>query len=136
MTYITLTNLWRPKELNDLIGQDQAIFALKNIIKSKKIHPAYIIYGPQGIGKTSLARIITKCVNCEIKITINPCNICNCCVSINNNKSIDSIEIDGASKTKVEEIKSIIDIAQYKNSNNRYRTFIIDECHMLSQNSF
>ncbi|HIH2763757.1 MAG TPA: DNA polymerase III subunit gamma/tau [Candidatus Azoamicus sp.] len=136
MTYITLSNKWRPKNLNALIGQDQAIFSLKNIIKSKKIHPAYIIHGPQGTGKTSLARIITKCINCEKQITKNPCNNCNCCISIEKNKNNDSIEIDGASKTKIEEIKNIIDLAQYKNSNNRYRTFIIDECHMLSQSSF
>lgn len=136
MTYITLANKWRPKKLNNLIGQDQSIFSLKNIIESKKIHPAYIIHGPQGTGKTSLARIITKCVNCEKKITIDPCDNCFCCKSINTNKNIDSIEIDGASKTKIEEIKSIIELAQYKNSNNRYRTFIIDECHMLSLSSF
>jgi DNA polymerase-3 subunit gamma/tau len=136
MTYITLTNKWRPKNLNNLIGQDQVVFSLKNIIESKKIHPAYIIHGPQGTGKTSLARIITKCVNCEKKITINPCDHCICCISINKNKNTDSIEIDGASKTKIEEIKNIIEIAQYKSSNNRYRTFIIDECHMLSQSSF
>ena len=136
MTYITLANKWRPKKLNNLIGQDQVIFSLKNIIESKKIHPAYIIHGPQGTGKTSLARIITKCVNCEKKITIDPCDNCFCCISINKNKNIDSIEIDGASKTKIEEIKNIIEIAQYKSSNNRYRTFIIDECHMLSQSSF
>lgn len=136
MTYITLANKWRPKKLNNLIGQDQVIFSLKNIIESKKIHPAYIIHGPQGTGKTSLARIITKCVNCEKKITIDPCDNCICCISINKNKNIDSIEIDGASKTKIEEIKNIIEIAQYKSSNNRYRTFIIDECHMLSQSSF
>ncbi|HIH2762805.1 MAG TPA: DNA polymerase III subunit gamma/tau [Candidatus Azoamicus sp.] len=136
MTYITLSNKWRPKELNALIGQDQIVFSLKNIIENKKIHPAYIIHGPQGTGKTSLARILTKCVNCEKQITTHPCNNCNCCISIEKNKNIDSIEIDGASKTKIDEIKNIIDVAQYKNSNNRYKTFIIDECHMLSQSSF
>lgn len=136
MTYTILANKWRPQKLNNLIGQDQAVFSLKNIIIKKKIHPAYIIYGPQGTGKTSLARIIIKCINCETNITINPCNNCYCCKSIENSKNMDSIEIDGASTTRIEDIKNIIDIAQYKNSNNRYKTFIIDECHMLSQNSF
>lgn len=136
MTYITLANKWRPQNLNTLVGQDQAIFSIKNIIKNKNIHPAYLIHGPQGTGKTSLARIIIKCINCETKITINPCKICNSCKSIDDNINIDSIEIDCASKTKIDEIKNIIDIAQYKNSRNRFRTFILDECHMLSQSSF
>ncbi len=136
MTYITLSNKWRPQDLDTLIGQDQAIFSIKNIIKNKNIHPAYLIHGPQGTGKTSLARIIIKCINCETKITINPCKICHICKSIENNTNIDSIEIDCASKTKIEEIKNITEIAQYKNSRNRFRTFILDECHMLSQSSF
>ena len=136
MNYQILTPKWRPKHLNDLIGQDENIYTIKNIIKSKSIHNAYLISGQQGIGKTSLARIIIKCINCKTNITINPCNKCSCCLEIENNKSIDSLEIDAASKTKVEEIKEIINFSNYKNSQNRFKTYIIDECHMLSINSF
>lgn len=136
MLYEILANKWRPKNLNELVGQAQATFIIKNFIKNKTIHHSYIISGPQGIGKTSLARILIKSLNCETSITLTPCNNCSCCLSIENNKNIDSIEIDAASKTKVEDIKEIIDLAKYKNSINRFKTFIIDECHMLSQNSF
>lgn len=136
MQYKILANKWRPRNLNDIIGQDHAVFIIKNIILEKNIHHSYIISGPQGTGKTTLARIITKCLNCEINITVLPCNICYCCQSIDVNQNSDSIEIDAASKTKVEDIKDIIDLSKYKNTNNRYKTYIIDECHMLSQNSF
>lgn len=136
MQYKILANKWRPKNLDDIIGQDKSIYIIKNIIKSKNIPYSYIISGPQGVGKTSLARIITKCLNCEINITLTPCELCYCCKSINICKNTDSIEIDAASNTKIEDIKEIIDLSKYKNSINRYKTYIIDECHMLSQNSF
>lgn len=136
MTYNSLTNKFRPKNLKDFIGQDQAIFIIKNLIKNKNIHQSYIISGPSGVGKTSLAKLLIKCINCEIKITYTPCGICQTCISIDKNKNIESIEIDVASNTKVDDIKEFIDVAKYKNSKNRYRTFILDECHMLSQNSF
>lgn len=136
MQHKTLTNKWRPKKLNDIIGQDQSIFIIKNIISTKKIHNSYIINGPQGTGKTSLARIIAKCLNCEVSLTTNPCDKCYCCQSITKGNNIDLIEIDAASKTKIEDIKEITDLSKYKNSNNRYKIFIIDECHMLSISSF
>lgn len=136
MTYTTLANKWRPKTLDDIVGQEETIYTVKNIIKSKKIPQSYIISGTSGIGKTSLARIIIKCINCKIDITIKPCNKCICCTSINNGQNTDSIEIDAASKTKVEELKELINLSQYKNTTNRFKTYIIDECHMLSVNSF
>lgn len=136
MTYITLANKWRPKTLDDIVGQEETIYTIKNIIQTKKIPQAYLISGSPGIGKTSLARIIIKCINCKTDITIKPCNKCICCTSINAGNNIDSIEIDAASKTKVEDIKELINLSQYKNLNNRFKTYIIDECHMLSINSF
>lgn len=136
MTYITLANKWRPKTLDEVIGQDETIYIIKNILKTKKIPKAYLISGTPGIGKTSLARIITKCINCKIDITTQPCNKCICCTSINLGKNTDSIEIDAASTTKVEDIKDLINLSHYKSINNRFKTYIIDECHMLSINSF
>ncbi len=136
MIYKTLATKWRPRTLDDVIGQEESIYIIKNIINTKSIHHAYLISGSQGIGKTSLARIITKCINCEIKITTKPCNICYCCKNINEGKNIDSIEVDAASKTKVEDIKDLIELSRYKNLYNRFKTYIIDECHMLSINSF
>ena len=136
MIYQILANKWRPKTLDDIIGQDEAVYIIKKIIQNKTIHHAFLISGQHGTGKTTLARIITKCVNCKINITITPCNKCICCKDIDNDNNIDSIEIDAASKTKVEEIKQVIDFTKYKNIQNRFKTYIIDECHMLSINSF
>lgn len=136
MTYITLANKWRPKTLDEIVGQDETIYVIKNILKTKKIPKAYLISGTPGIGKTSLARIITQCINCKTDITTKPCNKCICCTSINAGENTDSIEIDAASKTKVEDIKELINLSQYKSINNRFKTYIIDECHMLSINSF
>lgn len=136
MSYNPLTNKWRPKNLDDIIGQDDIIYSLKNIIKSKCINNSYIIHGEYGTGKTSLARIFVKCINCKTEITIKPCNKCLSCFKINNDTNIDSIEIDAASKTKVEELKEIINQSNYKTTISRFKTYIIDECHMLSINSF
>lgn len=136
MLYNTLTNKWRPKNLDEIVGQDDIIYILTNLIKSKCIHNSYIIHGEQGTGKTSLARIFVKCINCEKGITIKPCNTCFCCYEIDKDKSLDSLEIDAASKTKIEEFKDVMSQSNYKNIKNRFRTYIIDECHMLSINSF
>ena len=136
MKYQILANKWRPKHLDDIIGQDESIYTVKNIINSKSIHHAFLISGKHGTGKTTLARIITKCVNCKFNITIYPCNKCTCCLDIDNDSSVDSIEIDAASKTKVDEIKSVMSLSRYKNVQNRFKTYIIDECHMLSNSSF
>ena len=136
MNYQILANKWRPKILNDIVGQEEVIYTIKNIIKTKSIHQAYLITGSQGIGKTTLARIITKCINCKTNITVKPCDQCTCCTSIDNGKNPDSIEVDAASKTKVEDIKELINLSNYKNIQNRFKTYIIDECHMLSINSF
>ena len=134
--YQILANKWRPRSLDEIIGQDEVIYIVKNIIQRKSIHHAYLISGLQGTGKTTLARIITKCINCKTNITVIPCNKCVCCLSIDNDNNVDSIEIDAASKTKVEEIKNLMDFTKYKNIQNRFKTYIIDECHMLSINSF
>lgn len=131
-----LTNKWRPKSLDDIVGQDDTIYVIKNILRNKYIHNAFIISGDHGIGKTSLARILIKCINCECGITETPCNKCYCCISIDNFDNPDSIEIDAASHTKMEDIKNVLSSSVYKTFKNRFKTYIIDECHMLSLNSF
>ncbi len=131
-----LSNKWRPQTLSEIVGQNEAIYIIKNIIKNTRLHHSFIIHGNYGTGKTSLARIITKCFNCETGVTDNPCNKCYCCTSINNNTNYDSIEIDAASKTKIDDLKTIINLSEYKNIKNKFKTYIIDECHMLSMNSF
>jgi DNA polymerase-3 subunit gamma/tau len=131
-----LSNKWRPMLLDDIIGQDDSISIVRNVLRNKYIHHSIIISGSHGIGKTTLARIFVKCLNCEVGITEIPCNKCYCCVSIDNFNNPDSIEIDAASKTRVEDIKDMLMTSAYKTFKNRFKTYIIDECHMLSINSF
>ncbi len=131
-----LTDKFRPYKLNDIVGQDEAVCIIRNILKNFYIHRAFMISGVHGVGKTSLARIFVKCINCEVGITDNPCNLCYCCISINSFNNPDSIEIDAASNTKVDDIKEILSSSFYKTFKNRFKTYIIDECHMLSLNSF
>lgn len=136
MYYNTLSNRWRPKLLSDLVGQEEILFVVRNILKNKYLHHSFLISGSHGLGKTSFARILAKCVNCEIGITYNPCNECYCCKSIDNFSSFDVIEIDGASKSKIDDIKDFLSSSNYKVFKNRFRVYIIDECHMLSISSF
>ncbi len=127
---------WRPKNFDDFIGQNKIIDILKNSLKLKKIYNVYLFYGIQGIGKTSLARILAKSFNCINGITFNPCCVCNFCISIDSVKSIDVIEIDAASKTKIDDIKDILDKVNYLPIYMKYKIYIIDEVHMLSRYSF
>lgn len=136
MNYKILANKWRPKTFNDVVGQEHVIKALINSINSGKIHHTYLLSGTRGIGKTTIARLLNKSLNCENGITINPCNKCINCHEINHDKFIDFIEIDAASKTKVEDIKEIIDNIEYTTSRGRFKIYLIDEVHMLSKYSF
>ncbi len=127
---------WRPKNFNDFIGQNKVVSILKNSLKIKKIYNVYLFYGIQGIGKTSLARILAKSFNCINGITSNPCCICKFCLSIDSVKCVDVIEIDAASKTKIDDIKDVFDKVNYLPINMKYKVYIIDEVHMLSRYSF
>ncbi len=131
-----LSNKWRPKFLDDIVGQDDVIYIVKNILMNKYIHHSFIISGSHGVGKTTLARVFTKCINCESGITIKPCCKCYCCLSIDRMDNPDSLEIDAASKTRVEDVKDILSNSIYHTFKNRFKTYIIDESHMLSVNSF
>ncbi|CAL4323403.1 DNA polymerase III subunit gamma/tau [Buchnera aphidicola] len=136
MTYQVFARKWRPENFTEVIGQKYIIKALSNSIKLKKIHQAWILCGTRGIGKTTIARILAKCLNCQKKISINPCKKCSSCTEIKKNYSPDLIEIDAASKTKVEDIKELLENSKYSPIKERFKIFLIDEVHMLSRYSF
>ena len=136
MNHNDLANKWRPQNFKDLYGQNRALYFLKKSIIKKNIHHSYLISGSHGIGKTSIARIFAKCINCKKGISLNPCEKCISCIEINNGKNIDVIEIDAASKTKIEDIREIINSTKYMPHYSTNKIYIIDEVHMLSINSF
>ncbi|WMY97309.1 MAG: DNA polymerase III subunit gamma/tau [Arsenophonus sp.] len=136
MTYEILARKWRPKKFDDIIGQNQILNALKNSLDRKRLHHAYLFSGTRGVGKTTITRIFAKALNCTTGITKNPCNQCINCIEIQECKSMDVIEIDGASRSKVEDIRELLDNAQYKTNTSRFKIYLIDEVHMLSRYSF
>ncbi|NIG99229.1 MAG: DNA polymerase III subunit gamma/tau [Buchnera aphidicola (Periphyllus acericola)] len=136
MTYKVFARKWRPKNFNEVIGQKYVIKALSNSLKLNRIHQAWILCGTRGIGKTTIARILSKCLNCKKKITTTPCEKCNSCKEIKKNCSPDLIEIDAASKTKIEDIKEVLSNSKYFPVKERFKIYLIDEIHMLSRYSF
>jgi len=139
-TYINLARKYRPQVIADLIGQDALVQTLSNAFKLNRIHHAFMLTGIRGTGKTTTARIIAKALNCtgsdDGGITLNPCGVCESCISINNDSNMDVIEMDAASRTGVDDVREIIENAKYKPVSSRYKIFIIDEVHMLSKNAF
>ncbi|WP_421622721.1 DNA polymerase III subunit gamma/tau [Borrelia sp. MN22-0132] len=126
----------RPRDLNSLEGQDFVVETLKHSIENNKIANAYIFSGPRGVGKTSSARAFARCLNCKIGPTIIPCDMCFSCKSIDNDNKLDIIEIDGASNTSVQDVKQIKEEIMFPPASSRYRVYIIDEVHMLSNSAF
>lgn len=136
MTYLALARKWRPRTFQDLCGQDILVKALTQSLTQHRLHHAYLFTGSHGIGKTSVARLLVKALNCEKGISATPCLNCQTCISIEKGSFIDLLEIDGASKTKVEETRDLLDNVQYLPSIGRFKIYLIDEVHMLSQHSF
>lgn len=136
MSYQVLARKWRPKNFSQVIGQSHVCNALSNALTQGRLHHAYLFTGTRGVGKTTLARIIAKCLNCESKITATPCEQCHSCQAIDKGHAIDLIEVDGASRTKVEDTRDLLDNVQYAPTNSRFKIYLIDEVHMLSGHSF
>lgn len=133
---IALARRFRPKNFQSVVGQAVTLQALSNALASKRLHHAYLFTGMRGIGKTSLARILAKCLNCESGITKEPCGSCSSCKEIDEGCSIDVLEIDAASRTRVEDTRELLENVQYLPSKSRFKIYLIDEVHMLSTHSF
>ncbi|NVJ58786.1 MAG: DNA polymerase III subunit gamma/tau [Gammaproteobacteria bacterium] len=136
MSYTVLARKWRPQNFAQLVGQEHVQRAIVNAIEQQRVHHAYLFTGTRGVGKTTIARIFSKCLNCETGITATPCGTCNTCQEIEQGRFVDLMEIDAASRTKVEDTREILDNVQYRPSRGRYKVYLIDEVHMLSNSSF
>lgn len=134
--YQVLARKYRPKNFHELVGQTHVSKALINAIDNNRLHHAYLFTGTRGVGKTTIARILSKCLNCETGVTSTPCGVCSSCVAIDQGRFIDLIEIDAASRTKVEDTRELIDNVPYAPTQGRYKVYLIDEVHMLSTHSF
>ncbi len=136
MSYQVLASKWRPQTFNDVIGQQHILPALTNGLKHQRLHHAYLFSGTRGVGKTTIARLFAKGLNCESGISQNPCGKCINCFEISQNRFVDLIEIDAASRTKVEDTRELLDNIQYAPVRGRFKVYLIDEVHMLSRHSF
>ncbi|HHZ71396.1 MAG TPA: DNA polymerase III subunit gamma/tau [Methylococcaceae bacterium] len=136
MTYQALARKWRPHDFNEIVGQEAVVKSLMSALKSDRLHHAYLFTGTRGVGKTTIARVLAKALNCEDIQAANPCGQCPVCRDIDDDKYIDFLEIDAASRTKVEDTRDLIDNIQYAPSRGRYKVYLIDEVHMLSGHSF
>lgn len=131
-----LARKWRPKSFETLVGQPHVVRALTNALEQQRLHHAYLFTGTRGVGKTTLARILAKSLNCETGITAKPCGVCNACVEIDKGRFIDLIEVDAASNTQVDAMRELLENAQYAPTVGRFKVYIIDEVHMLSKSAF
>ena len=131
-----LARKWRPKTFAELVGQEHVVRALGNALKQQRLHHAYLFTGTRGVGKTTLARIIAKALNCETGITDTPCGKCTACMEIDSGRFVDLVELDAASNTQVDNMRELLENALYAPSSGRFKVYIIDEVHMLSRNAF
>jgi len=136
MSYQVLARKWRPKTFTELMGQEHVVTVLVNALEQERLHHAYLFTGTRGVGKTTIARIFAKSLNCEKGITSSPCGLCDTCIDIDKGRFVDLLEIDAASRTKVDDTREILDNVQYAPTRGRYKVYLIDEVHMLSRSSF
>ncbi|MCD6055219.1 MAG: dnaX [Gammaproteobacteria bacterium] len=136
MSYQVLARKWRPRTFADMVGQEHVLQALQNALTQQRLHHAYLLTGTRGVGKTTLGRILAKCFNCEAGISPTPCNTCETCQAIDAGRFVDLIEVDAASRTKVEDTRDLLDNVQYAPVQGRFKVYLIDEVHMLSGHSF
>jgi DNA polymerase-3 subunit gamma/tau len=136
MAYQVLARKWRPRSFATLVGQEHVVRALTHALEQQRLHHAYLFTGTRGVGKTTLARILAKALNCETGITATPCGKCSSCLEIDAGRFVDLIEVDAATNTKVDEMRQLLDNAAYAPSRGRFKVYVIDEVHMLSSSSF
>src|SRR5882724_3157479 len=136
MAYTALARTWRPKNFAELVGQEHVLRALVNALDSGRVHHAFLFTGTRGVGKTTIARILAKSLNCETGVSAKPCGVCKTCVEIDEGRFVDLIEVDAASRTKVDDTRELLDNVQYAPTRGRFKVYLIDEVHMLSNHSF
>ncbi|MGB3621558.1 MAG: DNA polymerase III subunit gamma/tau [Ketobacter sp.] len=136
MSYQVLARKWRPKSFREMVGQEHVLKALINALDHGRLHHAYLFTGTRGVGKTTIARILAKSLNCETGISSEPCGLCSACQEINDGRFVDLIEVDAASRTKVEDTRELLENVQYAPTRGRFKVYLIDEVHMLSGHSF
>src|ERR1700684_661799 len=136
MSYIVLARKWGPKRFAEMVGQEHGLGALGNALDTGKVHHAFLFTGTRGVGKTTVARILAKSLNCETGVSSNPCGVCAACREIDEGRFVDLIEVDAASRTKVDDTRELLDNVQYAPTRGRYKVYLIDEVHMLSGHSF
>lgn len=136
MSYQVLARKWRPQNFQELVGQEHVLKALIHALDQQRLHHAYLFTGTRGVGKTTIGRIFAKCLNCESGISSKPCGVCDTCREITEGRFVDLIEIDAASRTKVEEMRELLENVQYAPTRGRFKVYLIDEVHMLSSSSF
>ena len=136
MSYQVLARKWRPNTFSEMVGQEHVLQALINALDNDRLHHAYLFTGTRGVGKTTIARILAKCLNCEVGVSSKPCGTCSSCEEIASGRFIDLMEIDAASRTGVDDMRDLLDNVQYAPARGRYKVYLIDEVHMLSKQSF
>ena len=136
MSYQVLARKWRPRNFSSLVGQEHVVRALTHALEQKRLHHAYLFTGTRGVGKTTLARILAKALNCETGITATPCGVCSACTEIDSGRFVDLIEIDAATNTGIDNMRELQDNAVYAPTRGRFKVFVIDEVHMLSKQAF
>jgi DNA polymerase-3 subunit gamma/tau len=136
MSYQVLARKWRPKAFAELTGQEHVVTALSNALANGRLHHAYLLTGTRGVGKTTIARILAKSLNCEKGVSATPCGECAACTDIDAGRFVDLLELDAASNTGIDNMREILDNARYAATAGRYKVYLIDEVHMLSKAAF